>query len=195
MSAVFFLFLGGGGGGKSHHCIKLLKWKEQLTFCFKVTMYLTHFFSSNVITIVSHCCGFLEADRRNKLLQLTVLICHTEQLADSYYVNEIWREGYFSSWAIRVIESNHIRAQGGKHRKIDCFCEGNPSALRTASAGCHLQVQRLGKGSLLSKSLGFDQNIFSVRKMPLLSSLMNHYGCLSRYISWDPGHRLCMFFS
>lgn len=93
-----------------YHCIRLLKQKEWLTFCFKVTMYLTHFFSSNVITIVSHCCGFSEADRRNKLLQHTVLICHTEQLADSYYVNEIWREGYFSSWAIRVIESNHIRA-------------------------------------------------------------------------------------
>lgn len=93
-------------------CIKLLKEKEQLTFCFKVTVYLTHFFSSNVITVVPHCCGFLEADRRNKLLQLTVLICHTEQLADSCYVNEIWKEGYFPSWAIRVIESNHIRAQG-----------------------------------------------------------------------------------
>ena len=87
MSSYFpFSFFGVGVG---YHCIKLLKKKEQLTFCFKVTMYLTHFFSSNVITIVSHCCGFLEADRRNKLLQLTVLICHTEQLADSYYVNEI----------------------------------------------------------------------------------------------------------
>lgn len=75
-------------------------------------MDLTHFYSSNVITIVSHCCGFLEADRQNKLLQLTVLICHTEQLAESYYVNEIWRERYFSSWAIRVIENNRIRARG-----------------------------------------------------------------------------------
>lgn len=122
-------------------------------------MYLTQFFSSNVITIVSHCCEFLEADRRNKLLHLTVLICHTEQLADSYYVNEIWRERYFTSWAIREIENNHIRAQGDNAEKQTSFLKGNSLALRTAGVELHYQVERPGKHLLLSKGLRFRQNI------------------------------------
>lgn len=42
--------------------------KERLTFCFKVTVSLTQFYYRGVITILSHCCRFLDADRRNKLL-------------------------------------------------------------------------------------------------------------------------------
>lgn len=127
-------------------------------------MYLTHFFSSNVITIVSHCCGFLEADRRNKLLHLTVLICHTEQLADSYYVNEIWRGGYFSSWDIRVIESNHIRAQGENRLLLW-------RAAHRLSELARLQVQRLGKCFLLSKGQHSTRIFFQSGKCHSLTTL------------------------
>lgn len=159
-------------------------------------MYLTHFFSSNVITIVSHCCGFLEADRRNKLLQLTVLICHTEQVADSYYVNEIWREGYFSSWAIRVIESNRIRAQGTMQENRLLLWR---AAHRLLEPQVSRFVQRLGKHFLWSKGPGFDQNIFSVRKMPWfmlppLSCLLrcHHHGPLEVFPTGRRTQALCI---
>lgn len=127
-------------------------------------MYLTHFFSSNVITIVSHCWGFLEADRRNKLLHLTVLICHTQQLADSYYMNEIWREGHFSSWDIRVIESNHIRAQGGNRLLLW-------RATHRLSELSRLQVRKLGKCFLLSKGRHCTRTFFQSAKCHSLTTL------------------------
>lgn len=73
----------------------------------------------------------------------------TEQLADSYYVNSR-REGYFSSWAIRVIESNRAlghRDNAGKYLflyKQLILVLRNHRLLR-------LQVQRLGKHFLQIK--------------------------------------------
>lgn len=60
------------------------------------------------------------------MLQCTVLICHIKHFADSYYVNEIWREGWCSCWAIMIIESNHI-TDPGENMGRETFKKGNKS--------------------------------------------------------------------
>lgn len=82
------------------------------------------------------------ADRQIWWLQHTVVICPTKQLADSYYVNAVWREEGFSCWVFMIIESNHIRAHGGNMGKQTAF---EKAAHQASSTGVepHLQVHRL----------------------------------------------------
>lgn len=137
-------------------------------------MRLTHF-SSNVIVIVPHGCRFSGADRRNWLLQCAILIRHTKQLANSYDVHAIQREGCFSCWAFMIIESNHIRAHGESMGK-QAASEGAVRQVPTAGVEPQVQLHR-PRMVLLSKGLKLSWCVLS-STTPWLT--LGHLGWLIR---------------